>query len=356
MQNWSFPSKKQNENVMRNRVSRLAALLLLLPGPLLMAQDAPALSGAVGFFGSRTIGSTDLQPVIDPLVAAPIGQHLLAEARFDIREGYFNTYGTSGYPASFYKSTQFLQLDYIANPKLIVVAGRFLIPFGMYNERLSAIWIQNFQDAPILFSLGTRTTGSGDGGEVRGSAYASAKVQVSYLGYFSVRSNVGQFQAARAAGERVDVYFPGKRLEIGSSYARFLQQTQYNTEGAHFSWLPWRSPLQVRAEYAHGAHAQGYWIENSYRLSQWHGPDSVVGRFEPLFRMQQTFRNSPGNGDGLPSVDTKQADFGFDYHFPHEVRLNSSFGQKFSTKSQGHIWEISLTYRFLSPLSRGTKS
>ena len=176
-----------------------------------------------------------------------------------------------------------------------------------------------------------------------------------HVGYFSVSSGIGQFQSARSAGDRIDLYFPGKRVEIGTSYARFLQGTHNNSVGMHFWWQPWRSPLQVRSEYAHGEHAQGYWLESSYRLSQWHGPDSFIGRLEPLFRMQQVFRNSPGSGDGLPSVDTKRADFGLVYHLPHEVRFNTSYSRKFSATGNANIWDLSLTYRFLFPAWRGQK-
>ena len=340
----------------RARVGGIAVLLLLAWRlPEAAAQNVPLISGAAGMLGTVNAGSNYMQPVLDPLVAAPLGDHLLAEARFDFREFYSQNGNTGPYYSTFFKSTQLLQLDYIANPKLTLVVGRFLTPFNTYNERLSALWIQNFQDAPIVFSLGTRTTGSSDGLMLRGNAYASDKVEINYTTYFSASTKIDQFQAARAAGDRIDVYFPGTRVEVGSSYARFLQSTRYNTFGAHFYWLPWRLPLQVRSEYAHGPGAQGYWIETSYRLSQFKGRDSLVGRIEPLFRMQQSFRNRPFSGDGVPGVDVKQADFGLDYHFPHEVRFNSSYSRKLAGSGNANIWDMSLTYRFLFPAWRGKK-
>jgi hypothetical protein len=331
----------------------ISAGLLLTPAIPAMAQDTPIISGGIGFLDSTNTGVNFFQPVIAPVIAAPIGNHFLAEGRFYFEEFYSQENNTGPYHGTFLKSTQYLQLDYIAAPKLTFTVGRFLTPFGTYNERLSAIWIQNFQDAPLIFPIGTRTTGSSDGAMVRGVLLSRPAVQVNYLAYFSVLSGVGQFQASRAAGDRVDVYFPGKRIELGTSYARFLQGTQNNSIGMHFWWESPQVPLHVRSEYAHGAHAQGYWMESAYRLSQWHGPDSTVGRLEPLFRMQQTFRNSPGPGDGLPSADTKQADFGFVYHLPHEVRFDTSYSRKFSTAGNGNIWDLSLTYRFLFPVWRG---
>lgn len=338
----------------RSKIRKILSLLLLLPLPVLMAQNTPIISGGIGFLNSTNAGANSFQMVLAPVVVIPLGNHLLAESRFDFREFYNRQNGRSGsYEGTFFKSTQYLQLDYIASPRLTLSVGRFLTPFGSYNERLSAIWIQNLQDSPLIFPIGTRTTGSSDGVMIRGSLLSQPKVQVSYAGYFSVSSGVDQFESARSAGDRISVYFPTKRIEIGTSYARFLQGTRNNSIGAHFWWQPWHSPLQVRSEYAHGEHAQGYWIEASYRLSQWRGADSAIGRIEPLFRMQQVFRNSPGPGDGLPSADTKQADFGFDYHLPHEVRLNTSYSRKFSTNGNANIWGMSLTYRFLFPVWRG---
>jgi hypothetical protein len=332
--------------------SWLAALILLMASAqTLSAQNVPIISGGVGFLDSTNAGVNFFQPVVAPVIVAPLGKRFLFESRFDLREFYIQQSG--GYQGTFFGSTQYLQLDYIASPRITVTAGRFLTPFGTYNERLTAIWIPNFQDAPLIFPIGTRTTGSSDGGMLRGVVFSKPTVQMNYIGYFSASSNASQFESTRTSGGQVDFYFPGKRVEIGTSYSRFLQSTNYNSVGAHFWWLPWRSPLQVRSEYAHAPGAQGYWIEAAYRLSQWGGADSIIGRLEPVFRMQQVFRNGPSPVGGLPAANTQQADFGLDYNFPHNVRLNSSYSRKFSKAGDANIWDVSLTYRFLLPLWRG---
>jgi len=112
-------------------------------------------------------------------------------------------------------------------------------------------------------------------------------------------------------------------------------------------------PLKFRSEYAHGAHAAGYWIETDYRLSKFGGPESLIGRLEPVFRWQQVFRNSPDPTDGLPSADTKRTDFGLDYHLPHEVRINTSYGRQFSPLGNRNVWETGIVYRFLFPAWKG---
>ena len=210
----------------------------------------------------------------------------------------------------------------------------------------------------MIYPIGTRTSGASDGVMLRGAAFSRSNVQVNYAGYFSAHSGVNKFQAARSAGGRAEVYLPEKRLELGVSYSRFLEGQHYNSTGVHLWWEPRKIPLQVRSEYAHGQHSQGYWIETSYRLSQINGPESWIGRLEPLFRMQQSFRHSPNTGgqsDGLPQKDAQQADFGLEYNLPHEIRLNGSYSRAFAGNGNGNIWDISLTYRFLLPLWWGHK-
>ena len=148
------------------------------------------------------------------------------------------------------------------------------------------------------------------------------------------------------------MYLPDKRLEVGVSYSRLLQGQQGNSEGFDVWWQPYRVPLAIRSEYAHGPTSQGYWVEAAYRLSQWNGPDSWLGRLEPVFRMQQTFRDKPG-ADQLPAVNTQRADFGLDYHLPHEVRVNTSYSRQFASMGNTNIWETTVTYRFLFPTWKG---
>jgi len=332
------------------------ALLLALACSAAHTQNVPVFSGGAAALGGVNAGSPTIQTVIDPVVAAPMGSHLLLESRADIRGVYTQTGRTGPYNGSTFASLQYLQLDYIAAPKLTIVAGRFITPFGTYNERLEPVWISNFQDAPAIVSIGTGTKGSGDGAQVRGALITSSKVQLNYIGYFSALETGPKFKAARGAGYRFDLFFPTQRLEIGTSFTRTLQGVRNNSEGVHVWWQPYRVPLSFRSEFAHGYHSAGYWFETAYRLSQWGGTDSLIGRLEPVFRMQETFRNSPntpGQADGLPSVGTQQADFAFDYHLPKEIRLNTSYSRFFSSTGNHNIWEIGMTYRLLFPAWKG---
>ncbi len=255
------------------------------------AQNTPLLSGGVGFFSNTTGGSTGYMPIMEPVLAAPVGNHLLVESRATLQENFFpKGDGQLGYDHNHFIALTYLQGDYIATPHLTIVGGSFLTPFGTYNERLSQIWVNNFQDGPLIGGIGGMNTGAGLGGEVRGSAISRRKYSIDYVAYYSIRSGNQQFNADRSTGGRASLYLPEQRLEVGFSYGRLLQGTHENFFGTHVWWEPRDSAFRLRSEYARGQHAQGYWIEADYRSDRFGGLNSWVGRIEPVFRIQQTFR------------------------------------------------------------------
>lgn len=329
----------------------LAAMLGFVPYGT--AQNTPLLSGGIGFFSNTNGGNTTYIPEMEPLIAAPIGQHVLVESRAILSEAFFPQGGGQGYDHSHFISLTYLQGDFIVTPRLTVVAGSFLTPFGTYNERLSPIWIGNFQDGPLIAGLGAMGTGTALGGQLRGTAISHPKYSLNYAAYFSARSGNEQFNAERSTGGRVSVYLPENRLEVGLSYGRLLQGTRENFYGAHVWWEPKGTAFRLRSEFARGHHAQGYWIEADYRTQAFGGLDSWIGRFEPVFRMQQTFRRDTIASDSLPMVNTQRADFGLNYNLPHNVRILSSYSRQFSSTGNRNIWETGIVYRFLIPAWKG---
>lgn len=318
------------------------------------AQDTPLLSGGVGFFTSTNGGTTTYQPHIEPLIAAPIGNSLMIESRGILLESISpKGSGQTGYDHSHYASLIYLQGDYLASSHLTVVAGSFLLPFNTYNDRLSPIWIGNLQDGPLIAGLGTMASGTGVGGMLSGSAASNDKASLSYNAWFSARSGNSYFNSERSSGGRASLYLPESRLEIGVSYDHLLQGKQESFFGTHVWWEPKDTGLRMRSEYGRGQHAQGYWIEADYRTHALGGPDNWIGRFEPVFRIQQTFRINNLASDSLPSVNTQRADFGLDYNLPHEVRILTSYSRQFTASKDVNIWETGIVYRFLFPTWKG---
>ena len=313
----------------------------------------PLISGGVGFFSSTNGGSTSYLPIMEPLLAAPLGNHVLIESRAAVLEDFTPKTGEPGYNHTHLAALTYLQGDFICNPHMTLVAGSYLIPFATYNERLSPLWISNFQDGPLIASVGLMHTGTGVGAQLRGSAISRRKYSVDYAAYFSARSGNEQFNSERSSGARLNVYIPDLRLEVGTSYGRLLQGTHENFVGFHVWWEPADAAFRVRSEWARGEHAHGYWIEADYRPTQFGGLDSWVGRFEPLFRMQQTFRIDNTASDTLPAQNTQRADFGLDYNLPHNARILTSYSRQFSSSRDVNIWETGITYRFLFPAWKG---
>jgi hypothetical protein len=334
------------------------SLALLCAARYGTAQDTPLLSGGIGFFTSTNAGETTYQPIIEPLLAAPIGSHFLVEGRAVLLESYSQKgNGQPGFNQSHFIGLSYLEGDYIASPHVTLAGGSFLLPFGTYNERLSPIWISNFQDGPLISSLGLMSTGTGVGAMLRGSAVSRSKYSIDYATWFSARSGNEQFSSKRSSGGRASLYLPPSRLELGLSYDRLLQGPQgtrgENFYGMHVWWEPKDTAFRLRSEFARGHHAQGYWIEADYRLQTFGGLDSWIGRIEPVFRMQQTFRRDTIVSDGLPLVNTQRADFGLDYNLPHNTRILTSYARQFSAAGNENVWETGIVYRFLFPAWKG---
>jgi len=318
------------------------------------AQDTPILSGGVGFFSATQGGQTSYTPMIQPLLAAPIGPHLLIESRAALLESFAPNGGNQpGYDHTHFVGLTYLQGDYTLSSHITIVGGSYLLPFNVYNERLSPIWISNFQSGPLIQGVGLLSSGLGTGGQVRGSAISRRKYSIDYTAFFSSRVDNQYFLAKRSAGGRTSLYLPDQRLEIGFSYDRLLQGVHENFYGAHVWWEPKGTAFRLRSEYAHGQHAQGYWVEADYRTQAFGGLDSIVGRFEPVFRMNQSFRHDNLASDGLPSANTKVADFGLDYNLPHNTRILTSYSRQFASTGNSNIWQTGLVYRFLFPTWKG---
>jgi hypothetical protein len=314
------------------------------------AQDTPLISGGAGFFTSTKGGNTTYLPIIEPLIDVPIGSRFLVESRAAL--GDTLSPNGNGYSHTHFTTLTYLQGDFTVSPHVTFVAGSFLLPFNTYNDRLSPIWISNFQDGPLIAGIGVMT-GTGVGGMLSGSAIARDKYSISYNAWFSTRSGNTQFNSQRGSGGRVSLYLPEKRLEVGLSYDRLLQGVRENFYGAHVWWEPANTAFRLRSEFARGHHAQGYWVEADYRTQAFGGLDSWVGRFEPLFRMQQTFRRDTIVSDGVPLVNTQRADFGLDYNLPHNTRILTSYSRQFSSTGNENIWETGIVYRFLFPTWKG---
>ena len=314
----------------------------------------PMISGGFGYVHNVNGGVTSVEPLISPVLLVPFGSHVLLESRTDFTGFYQRNPQPDGpFKGRVFKNVTYAQLDFLLNTHLTVVAGRFLLPFGLYNERLQPIWIKNLQDAPLTAAVGTQTTGSASGLQYRGVAIQRPGYSVQYAAYYSAHSNIEQLQSGRAAGYDVSVFFPKQRLEAGTSYQRFLESRHVNSVAAYLSWQPRPVPIDIKAEFDNTYTGRGYWIETAYNFTQLPVP-RLVQKTQIVGRVQQAFPLN-GGGNGVPRVNTQRVDFGLNYYFRDDLRFISSYGRTFSSQRNANVWNVGFTYRFAFPLWPGRK-
>ena len=314
----------------------------------------PIISGGFGYIHNVNGGVPTLTPVASPVLVAPFGRHFLLESRTDFT-GVFNRENlTSGpYKGKVFTNVEYSQLDWLADTHVMPVGGRYLLPFGLYNERLGPIWIRNLQDPPFTASIGTRTSGAGDGLLLRGVAVQTQALSTQYSAYYSVHCGVDQLQSARTAGGDVSVFFNKPRFEIGTSYQRFLESRHINNSATYISWQPLEASLDVKAEYDYSYFGGGYWLEGAYRLDRLSLP-ALIQKVQFVGRMQQVFPHH-GGGNGIPRVRSERFDAGLNYYLRDNLRIVSSYARSFSSQRNANVWNVGFTYRFTIPLWFGGK-
>jgi hypothetical protein len=309
----------------------------------------------VGFITTFDGGDAHLGPLIAPVLLVPIGDRWLIESRATFESDLSQPSGSDSFRGNVLKEVDYLQLDFIANPYVTITVGRFLTPFGIFNERLYPIWIRNLQSDPLILPIGIGPSNASTGAMARGGFRIHPKVSLNYAVYFSALSTVSPLDSSRFAGGRVGIYLPGPRLEIGGSFQHLLQDERSNNFGFHFAWQPPSVPVDLRGEYARSARGSGYWVESAYRLKEVPILQTAMRHTQIVARAQQFFTGALPS-DSLPGANTRQMEFGMNYYFLDDLRFASSYGRQFSSGGNANVWTLGFTYRFVTPLAGREKS
>jgi len=341
----------------------LASAALMLSLPLVhpawaQSSDAdkpvPILSGTAGTFSFVTAGQNQLNAQINPVLLLPLGQRWLVESRAEFQGAFQRPPGGGPYGGPVSKNLDYLQADFMANPYVTFTVGRFLTPFGIFNERLYPIWIRSLQQDPLILPLSAE---SSDGLMLRGGFSANAKANLNYAVYVSaISTDHNNLASERNVGGRMGVFLPGPRIEIGASWQKLLQDDRSNSFGFHFAWQPARLPLNVHSEYARSSRGSGYWVDAAYRLRQVHFWQKAMRRVEFAGRGEQFFIGSISPEQvqalGLSPANTREGEFGLNYYLQDGLKATASYGRQFSSAGNFNLWTVGIAYRFLIPLGR----
>jgi hypothetical protein len=341
------------------RAARVLLLLCLIPA-FTRAQTSssnspvPILTGTAGYFTFVTAGQNQLNVQVNPVLLLPLGDHWLVESRAEFQGAFQRSPGGGPYGGPVGKNLDYAQIDYIANPCLTVTVGRFLTPFGIFNERLYPIWIRSLQQDPLILPF---SAGSSDGMMLRGGFPINAKANLSYAAYVSAISTVhNNLQSQRNVGGRMGVFLPGARLEVGASWQKLLQDNRSNAFGFYSAWQSQRLPLSMHSEYARSNLGSGYWVDAAYRLSQMPFWEQSMRRLEVAGRAEQFFSgqisSTEAQGYGLPGANTREGIFGLNYYLHDGLKVAASYGRQFSSGGNSNLWSVGIAYRFAVPLGR----
>jgi hypothetical protein len=312
----------------------------------------PVLQTSGAFQTVFNAGETHIHPLLTPVLLVPFGERWLFEARGTFESDLAQQPGVSGFHGVVQKEEEYAQLDFIASPYMTVTVGRFLTPFGIFNERLYPVWIRNLASDPLILPIGIGPSNASTGAMIRGGFKGNEHFNVNYALYYSALSTASPMNSSRFAGGRAGIFIPQARLEIGGSYQHLLQDDHSNLFGFHVAWQPPKLPLNLRAETARSSVGSGYWVESAYMLSQAPFAQSYLRHTQVVARMQQFFTGPVPANSVLP-VNTNMFEFGVNYYFMDGLRAMSSYGRQFAPQGNGNVWTLALTYRLVTPLGRG---
>jgi hypothetical protein len=162
-----------------------------------LGKDRVLLTG-YSFVGTRAPAGEDVEVFgFNPILLIRPANRLLIEVELEL-EVAATTEGRVKREAVLEKTLEYAQLDIVAGDNLTIIAGRWLMPFGVFTEKLHPAWINKLPTAPIIYGHGGLTPSNQVGLQLRGGALSRDGVKLNYAVFLSTGP---QIQAGGHGGE-----------------------------------------------------------------------------------------------------------------------------------------------------------
>lgn len=330
----------------------LAALLLTIGHAPLVAQTLDRIVptnevvitgyGTVGYvFRPQGTNENEFTTSFNPIFLYQFMDRVLfeAELEFELAEGVTET------------GLEYAQIDAMVHDNLVVVGGKFLLPFGVFGERLHPTWINKFPTAPPIFGHHVSEFGAepilpilSDVGFMARAMLRPGPASVALIGFASQGPTI---EGAPEDGEVPEIGFPGSssdintdkmfggRLDLGlPPYAEVnvsffnadydvdnvLDLTGFNLAGeVHYRGIEVRGEyVQTRQEIEQPSgfpslRRHGFYAQAAYRWRRW----------EPVVRWTQAFDDEL---DGqVTAQGASQAGLGLSFWFSPSIALMAGY-------------------------------
>jgi hypothetical protein len=167
----------------------LAALPAWAQGPFDWGKDRILLTGYT-FVGTRApVGEETEVFGFNPILLIRPANRLLIEVEPEL-EVAATREGRVKREAVLEKTLEYAQLDIVAHDNLTIILGRYLIPFGVFTEKLHPAWINKLPTAPIMYGHEGLLPVNQVGLQLRGGALSSKGVKLNYAVFLSTGPQV----------------------------------------------------------------------------------------------------------------------------------------------------------------------
>ena len=268
-----------------------------------------------------------------------------AELEFDVADGVTET------------GLEYAQLDVIAGDNVTFIGGKFLVPFGVFGDRLHPTWINKFATPPPFYGHHTSEFGAepilpilSDLGVMAKATVTPGPWQLTLNGYVTQgpsieaghdeedgeEAAIPEFDFLGSTGDTNDSKMVGGRLDIALPPWMELNLSVLNADydvNNVLDFTAWNVAAEFRNK---GWEARGEYIQTRQEFETEEGFPQLVrsgiysqvsyrtGQWEPVFRFTKTF-NEEIDGEVEVGSAAWQAAGGLDYWFGPSVALMGGF-------------------------------